>query len=80
MHNSLELDFIWEISQTLSCNSNSSEIIEALRNIFNKYLLKYNSYNKRKNFKKSKSYQVTGINNFNYNWIHYLNILGIQYK
>ncbi len=48
----------------------------------NEFLINIDSFfdEFQKNFKKSKSYQVTGINSFNYNWIHYLNILGIQYK
>lgn len=38
MQNLIELDFIWEVSQALSCNVNSAEILKSLQVIFNKYL------------------------------------------
>ncbi len=38
MSNLSELDFIWEISQTLSCNVLSDEITYGLQNIFRKYM------------------------------------------
>ena len=70
--------------------SNNESYMDFIKSVFsdngvldlNEFLINIDSFfdEFQKNFKKSKSYQVTGINNFNYNWIHYLNILGIQYK
>ena len=70
--------------------SNNESYIEFLRNIFytngildlNKFLMNIGSFfdEFQKNYKKSNSYQETEINNFNYNWIRFFDILGIQYK
>ncbi len=38
MQNLTDLDFIWEISQTLSCNTNPDEISDGLHTVFDKYL------------------------------------------
>jgi len=38
VQNLTELDFIWEISQTLSCNVHSADITVALKTVFEKYL------------------------------------------
>ena len=39
MHNHFtELDFIWEISQTLSCNSQPVDIADGLHSVFKKYI------------------------------------------
>ena len=70
--------------------SNNESYIEFLRNIFytngildlNKFLMNIGSFfdEFQKNYKKSNSYQESEINNFNYNWIRFFDILGIQYK
>ena len=68
----------------------SARYIELISNIFDENNnLKLNNFinnidylfgDFQEYFSQSKSYQIPKTNNFNYNWISFFDILGIQYK